>query len=185
LEEGEQGVEVYELQYLLNVISEFNNEIPPVTIDGIFGEGTKNAVEAFQRSSGLPINGEVGINDWDTLYKEYVGIINALPEGYFSVYTLPYPGFVLRLGSQGESVTALQEYLNYIGNTYTSIPKTTVDGVFGPQTQSSVIAYKEIFGLGNQGIVSASTWNSITDTYRTLAEGSQASTGQFPGYDIE
>lgn len=185
LEEGEQGAEVFELQYLLNLVSEFNNEIPPVTIDGIFGENTKNAVESFERTSGLPVNGVVGIEDWDALYREYVGIINALPQGYFSVSTLPYPGFVLRLGSQGESVSALQEYLNYIGNTYSSIPKITVDGVYGPQTQAAVIEYKEIFGLGNQGIVSAATWNSITDTYRTLAEGNRASTGQFPGYDIE
>lgn len=185
LEEGEQGAEVYELQYLLNVISEFNNEIPPLVIDGIFGLGTKNAVEAFQRAYGLPISGTVGIMDWDTLYKEYVGIINALPQGYFGVTTLPYPGFVLRLGTQGEAVSALQEYLNFISNTYTTIPKITVDGVFGPQTQRAVIAYKEIFGLGNQGIVSASAWDSITDTYRTLAEGNQASIGQFPGYNIE
>ena len=185
LEEGEVGDEVYELQYLLNVVSEFNNEIPPVTIDGIFGQGTKSAVEAFQRASGLPVNGQVGIQDWDALYRDYVGIINALPEGYFSVSTLPYPGFVLRLGSQGDAVSALQEYLNFISNTYTSIPKVTVDGVFGPATQRAVIAYKEIFGLGNQGIVSAAAWDSITDTYRTLAEGNQRSTSQFPGYNIE
>ena len=185
LEEGEQGSEVYELQYLLNVVSEFNNEIPTVIIDGIFGQGTKSAVEAFQRSMGLPVTGKVGINDWETLYREYIGIINALPEGYFNISTLPYPGFVLRLGSQGEAIRALQEYLNFIGNTYSTIPQITVDGVFGPQTQAAVIAYKEIFGLGNQGIVSASTWSSITDTYRTLAEGNQASVGQFPGYNIE
>ena len=142
-------------------------------------------MEAFQRAYGLPVSGTVGIREWDTLYKEYVGIINALPQGYFGVSTLPYPGYVLRLGTQGEAVSALQEYLNFIGNTYTTIPKITVDGVFGPQTQRAVIAYKEIFGLGNQGIVSASAWNSITDTYRTLAEGNQVSRGQFPGYNIE
>ena len=184
LEEGDSGSEVFEFQYLLNLTSEFNNEIPPVVIDGIFGSTTKNAVEAFQRAYGLKVTGTVGILDWDTLYREYIGIINALPDGYFSIFTLPYPGYVLRLGSQGDSVLALQEYLNAISNTYTSIPKINVDGVFGPQTQAAVIAYKEIFGLGNQGIVSSSTWNSITETYRDLTEGSQTTTTQFPGYNI-
>ncbi|MBO5261845.1 MAG: peptidoglycan-binding protein [Clostridia bacterium] len=185
LEEGDRGSEVYELQYLLNVASEFNNEIPPVTIDGIFGEGTKNAVEAFQRAYGLNVTGTVGIQDWDTLYREYVGIINTLPQGYFSVSTLPYPGFVLRLGTQGEAVSALQEYLNLISETYTSIPKVAVDGVYGPSTRDAVLAFKEAFGLGNQGIVSASTWDSITQVYRDLLEGQQASRGQFPGFNIE
>ncbi|MBE6673659.1 MAG: spore cortex-lytic protein [Ruminococcaceae bacterium] len=184
LEEGDTGAEVYELQYLLNLASEFNNEIPPVSIDGIFGSGTKNALEAFQRANGLEITGQVGLQDWDRLYREYVGIINSLPQGYFSSITLPYPGTVLRIGSSGEAVSALQEYLNYISNTYTSIPKTAVDGVFGPATQRAVLAYKEIFGLGNQGIVSSSTWDSITSTYRDLYDGNQASPGQYPGYNL-
>ena len=185
LEEGDTGLEVYELQYLLNFASEFNNEIPSVIIDGIFGSGTRNALEAFQRSFGLEVTGNVGINDWDKLYREYVGILDILPQGYFSSSTLPYPGVVLRIGSEGEAVSALQEYLNYISNTYSSIPKVSVDGVFGPGTQRAVLAYKEIFGLGNQGIVSSSTWDSITSTYRELYDGNQTSGGQFPGYNIE
>ena len=184
LEEGDTGSEVYELQYLLNLSSEFNNEIPPVTIDGIFGSGTREALEAFQRAYGLEITGRVGVQDWDRLYREYVGILESLPEGFFSSLTLPYPGFVLRVGSTGEAVRALQEYLNYISNTYTSIPKVTIDGVFGPATQRAVLAYKEIFNLGNQGFVSSSTWDSITSTYRDLFDGNQASRGQFPGYNI-
>ena len=184
LEEGDRGSEVYELQYLLNIASEFNNEIPPVTVDGIFGAGTKSALEAFQRSYGLTVDGKVGVEDWDRLYREYVGILDSLPSGYFGGVTLPYPGTVLRIGSQGEGVTALQEYLNYIGNTYSSIPKIEVDGSFGPATQRAVLAYKEIFGLGNQGIVSSSTWDSITATYRDLYDGNRVSSGQFPGYNL-
>lgn len=184
LEEGDSGPEVYELQYLLNLVAEYNNEIPTISLDGSFGAATKSAVEAFQRIFGLEITGEVNIQDWDTLYREYVGILNTLPEGYFDGVTLPYPGFVLRIGSRGEAVTALQEYLNYISNTYTSIPKITVDGVYGPGTQRAVLAYKSLFGLGNQGIVSSVAWNSITSTYRDLYDGAQVSSGQYPGYNL-
>ena len=184
LEEGDTGSEVFELQYLLNFAAQYNNEIPPTALDGIFGEGTKNSLLAFQRAFGLNETGTVGINDWNKLYSEYVSIIDSLPQGYFGSSTLPYPGTVLRLGSEGEYVSALQEYLNFIGNTYTSIPKLTVDGVYGPGTQRAVLAYKSIFGLGNQGIVSSSTWDSITSTYRDLYDGNQASFGQYPGYNI-
>lgn len=184
LEEGDKGPEVYELQYLLNLVAEYNNEIPTIAIDGDFGASTKSALEAFQRAYGLEITGQVNIQDWDTLYREYVGILESLPEGYFNSSTLPYPGFVLRIGSQGEAVSALQEYLNLISNTYTSIPKVSVDGVFGPATQRAVLAYKNQFDLGNQGIVSAVTWNSITSTYRDLYDGGQVSSGQYPGYNL-
>jgi peptidoglycan hydrolase-like protein with peptidoglycan-binding domain len=126
----------------------------------------------------------VEILDWDTLYREYLGILSTLPDGYFSSTTLPYPGFVLRPGSQGDSVVALQEYLNYISNTYTSIPKITVDGYFGPATSRAVIAYKELFNLGNQGIVSSLAWDSITETYRDLYDGNQAEASQYPGYNL-
>ena len=78
----------------------------------------------------------------------------------------------------------MEQYLNLISDTYTSIPKVTVDGVFGPATRDAVVAYKDVFGLGNQGIVSASTWDSITETYRDLSEGARTSMGQFHGYNI-
>lgn len=184
LEEGDTGIEVYELQYLLSLVAEYNNEIPPISIDGIFGASTRNAVEAFQQASGLNVDGVVGIQTWDRLYKEYVGILSSLPEGFFASATLPYPGFVLREGSDGVAVAALQEYLNYISNTYTTIPKIDVDGVFGPSTASAVLAYKSLFGLGNLPIVSSSTWDSITSTYRELYDSNQASNGQFLGYTI-
>ncbi len=185
LSEGDSGPEVFELQYLLSLIGEYNNEIPRISIDGIFGAGTRDAVIAFQRAYGLDETGEVNIATWDRLYREYVGILESLPEGYFSSNTIPYPGTVLRLGSQGEGVKALQEYLNYIGNTYTQIPKLDVDGVFGVGTEAAVLAYKNIFGLGEQPIVSASTWDSITSTYRDLFDGYTASGNQYPGYDLE
>ncbi len=185
LSEGDTGPEVFELQYLLSLIGEYNNEIPRISIDGIFGVGTRDAVIAFQRAYGIDETGEVNIATWDRLYREYVGILESLPEGYFSSNTIPYPGTVLRLGSQGEGVRALQEYLNYISNTYTQIPKLDVDGVFGVGTEAAVLAYKNIFGLGDQPIVSSSTWDSITSTYRDLFDGYTASGNQYPGYDLE
>lgn len=181
---GDTGSEVFELQYLLALIAEYNNEISPPSIDGIFGEGTRSSLEAFQRAYGLSVDGIVNIDDWDRLYREYVGILESLPEGYFNSTTLPYGGRVLRLGVSGDDVRALQEYLNYISNTYTQIPKIEVDGIFGVGTQAAVVAYKTIFGLDPTPIVSASVWEQITSTYRDLYDGQRASGGQFPGSEL-
>ncbi len=181
LEEGERGVAVRELQYLLLFISAFNDQIPPVTIDGIYGPATAEAVRSFQRFYGLPETGAVDFATWQLIYDGYVGILATLPEGYFSPTTEPYGGTPLRLGSEGADVSRIQDYLNYISDTYTEIPKVTVDGIFGPATQAAVLAYQNLFGLEPTSIVASTTYNSIADTYRTLREGAQSSGMQYSG----
>ncbi|MBR5534884.1 MAG: peptidoglycan-binding protein [Ruminiclostridium sp.] len=62
------------LQYLLSVLSQFYLDIPFVTIDGIFGNGTRNAVIALQRSTGLPETGVVDEATWDVLVDRFLAI---------------------------------------------------------------------------------------------------------------
>ena len=57
---GSSGESVSKLQYMLNVLSDFIPEIPPVTIDGQYGIGTRDAVLAYQRYAGLTPSGLVG-----------------------------------------------------------------------------------------------------------------------------
>ncbi len=182
---GDSGAEVFELQYLLSLVGAYEQEIPIISIDGAFGEATEEAVRAFQRNYGIAETGVVAYATWDQLYRAYLGILESLPAGYFDGDTIPYPGEVLRIGSQGEGVRALQEYLNYISDTYTQIPKTTVDGIYGPGTETAVREFQRIFGLNESGIVSAQLWDTITSTYRDLVLGNLSTQGQFPGYDIE
>ncbi|MBQ8393167.1 MAG: peptidoglycan-binding protein [Clostridia bacterium] len=185
LTEGDTGSEVFELQYLLSFVGNFNEEIPIIAPDGIYGPNTTSAVRSFQRSYGLDPTGSVTYPTWDALYRAYLGILDTLPEGFFDSTTLPYPGTVLRAGSSGEYVEALQTYLNYIGNTFTEIPKITVDGVYGPSTENAVRIYQGIKGLPQSGIVSSQLWDTITSEYRSLYDGNRASPGQYPGYDIQ
>lgn len=181
LKEGDASVVVRELQYLLLFIGHFNDQIQPVVIDGIYGPATAEAVRSFQQFYGLPQTGEVDFDTWQQLYDAYVGILDTLPEGYFSPVTEPYGGIPLRLGSEGEDVSRIQDYLNFISDTYTEIPKVTVDGIFGPATQAAVLAYQNLFGLEPTSIVAAVTYNSIADTYRVLREGAQSSGTQYSG----
>ncbi|MBQ2809541.1 MAG: peptidoglycan-binding protein [Clostridia bacterium] len=182
---GDSGPEVFELQYLLSLVGAYEQEIPIISIDGSFGEATESAVKAFQRNYGISDTGVVAYATWDQLYRAYLGILGSLPEGYFGENALPYPGMVLRIGSQGESVRALQEYLNYISRTYSQISPVTVDGIFGPGTQNAVREFQSVFGLTESGIVGAQVWDAITSVYRDLYLGTLSTQGQFPGYEIQ
>lgn len=74
IEQGDRGVKVEHLQYMLNVLSAYIREIPPVTIDGIFGSATRNAVIAAQRRFGLPETGIVNFDTWYEIYDQFSGI---------------------------------------------------------------------------------------------------------------
>ena len=74
LNQGDQGIKVEHLQYMLSVLSAYIPEIPSVTVDGIYGSATRNAVIAAQRRFGLPQTGEVDFNTWDEIYDQFSGI---------------------------------------------------------------------------------------------------------------
>lgn len=181
LEEGDRGFGVSELQYLLAVVAEFNNSVRQVRIDGIFGPATTAAVRDFQYDYGIPADGIVGQQTWRALYDTYRNLLESLPENYFAASTRPYPGSPLRIGAAGQDVSVLQTYLNRVSDVYTSIPKLTVDGVYGQSTAGAVRAFQRIFGLEETGVTGSATWESIAEEYRTLVDGQYGSSTQFGG----
>ena len=76
IEQGDRGIKVEHLQYMLSVLSAYIPEIPPLNIDGIFGNNTRAAVIAAQRRFGLPQTGIVDFDTWDEIYDQFSGIEN-------------------------------------------------------------------------------------------------------------
>ena len=74
IEQGDRGIKVEHLQYMLSVLSAYIPEIPQVNIDGNFGPATRNAVIAAQRRFGLPQTGVVNAETWDEIYDQFSGI---------------------------------------------------------------------------------------------------------------
>ena len=76
IRQGDTGVRVEHLQYMLSVLAAYIQQIPPLTIDGIFGPRTRDAVIAAQRLFGLPETGVVDSETWNEIYDQYSGIEN-------------------------------------------------------------------------------------------------------------
>ena len=74
LQVGSTGDKVRHLQYMLSVLAEFIPQIPPVSIDGTFGQATRAAVTSAQAYFGLPVTGVVNATTWDEIYDQYSGI---------------------------------------------------------------------------------------------------------------
>ena len=120
IEQGDRGIKVEHLQYMLSVLSQFIPEIPDISVDGIFGAATRSAVIAAQRRFDLPQTGIVDFDTWDEIYDQFSGIetaawrdpekfpyTNAILSGtaprsrYSRTSTMTqYPGTALRTGNQ-------------------------------------------------------------------------------------
>lgn len=76
LQLGDTGEKVRLLQYMLSILSSYIQEIPPLSVDGIYGANTRAAVLAAQRRFRLPETGTVDAATWDEIYDQYSGIEN-------------------------------------------------------------------------------------------------------------
>ena len=74
LDIGSSGAKVLQMQEQINAISNNYPLIPKIAEDGIFGEGTQNAVRVFQSVFGLPQTGVVDYSTWFKIQEIYVAV---------------------------------------------------------------------------------------------------------------
>ena len=184
LSEGDNNVGVSALQYYLSYLSDFYDSIPRVSVDGIFGTSTADAVRAAQKEFGLTSDGVVGADTWRAIYNAYIGIVSTIPLQYVEGNVVPFPGVFLRIGVEDDSVRLLQEYLSYISRFIPEIPPATPTGYFGTRTEAAVIAFQNYIGVTPSGIVGPVVWGEITDLYRDLYNGNRLGEGQCPGFSV-
>ena len=175
---GSRGEGVRVVQYLLSYVALFDSLVPPIAVDGIYGDKTAAAVRAFQGTVGLPETGVVDEVTYSALYDTYRGYIGSIPDSQFVGVARPYPGFVITEGQRNEYVTALQQYLSVISETFPEVPSVAVDGIFGPATREAVIAFQNRFGLTPDGTVGLGTWEAIASLYEDLVKGGTLQNGQ-------
>jgi peptidoglycan hydrolase-like protein with peptidoglycan-binding domain len=137
ISQGSTGWQVSWAQYLLVRLTLSYNQI-----DGSFGPVTKTAVEQFQTTNGLVVDGIVGPATWAALGGD-----------------TPGPP-TLHDGLDGLVVENLQTILNQGrgGFAPSSNPVLTVDGIFGPQTAQAVKGAQQSGSITVDGVVGLQTW---------------------------
>ena len=179
---GDSGKGVLSLQYYLQTISDYYPSVPSLTLDGIFGEGTERTVKAFQTLFGLNPDGIVGNQTWNQIYDAYLGVIRDRP--FNPAGLRQFPGQTLRVGSTGEFVEFLQQYINAAALVYPSVPTLPVTGNYGQQTRNAVSEFQRVYGLPVTGTVGPLTWYELASIYESVERGNFRQTGQAPGYII-
>ena len=162
---GDTGNDVALLQIMLGYIGLFYDSISSPALDGAFGSNTERAVREFQQYFGLDVTGRVTASDWEKLYEVYNNVLVAVTP---DAGAQSYPGNPLSIGSRGENVRLMQEYLNAI--LYDNQPQQglTVDGIYGQATANAVRAFQSRYYLPQTGVIDDSTWFQIVEAYNFI-----------------
>jgi peptidoglycan hydrolase-like protein with peptidoglycan-binding domain len=116
----------------------------PLAVDGNFGPKTTEAVRAFQAEHKLTVDGKVGNETWPELIIE------------------------VRNGSKGDAVRAVQSQIRSRSGWL------TIDGTFGPETESAVRSFQSFCHLSIDGIAGPNTWNALTLAWLRASSGQAA-----------
>ena len=111
-----------------------------LTVDGMFGPATEAAVKAFQTSKGMTADGIMSAQTWSALIIQ------------------------VKKGSSGDAVRGVQEEFQFRAGEPGKGLK--VDGIFGPQTDSTVRGFQHALSLDVpsvvvDGIVGPVTWQAL------------------------
>ena len=173
---GDRGEAVLRIQTMLNRISRDYPAIPKVQpVDGIFGEGTEQAVIKFQQIFSLTPDGIVGSATWYKLVFLYVGVLDLaelVSEGqtfYANAIPLEFSD-VVAPGDTGEEVRVIQYLLSVVSEFYSNVPPVAVDGIYGPATRQAVLAVQQMAGLPQDGVVGEQTWQALYRLYAGIAD---------------
>ena len=162
IEKGQSGTRVLMLQTALNLLG-----YGRITVDGKFGNGTRNAVIAFQQANKLTADGKAGKKTLTKMEQlSASSVVTPVPTAAPTAVPTPVPTptataqnpyeiptQTLRSGSQGEDVKSVQRRLKDLGY-YTG----SIDGKFGTGTLNALIAFQQANRLTADGAAGKRTY---------------------------
>lgn len=117
IQQGDRGIRVEQLQYMLRVLSSYIPEIPAVTVDGIFGSATRAAVLAAQLRFGLSQTGTVDYNTWEAIFNQFIGIEDTSLRDFEH---LPYTSAIINQNASRARFNRSADIAQYPGNPMSS-----------------------------------------------------------------
>lgn len=120
-------------------------------LDGVYLTDDIEAVRAFQKASGLKVDGKAGYDTQTALYSE-----NAVRADRNAVQEEVAKQQTLRYGSEGEEVKKLQNRLITLG--YLS---GKADGIYGKNTKAAVKEFQKKNNLSADGVAGVLTQDTL------------------------
>jgi peptidoglycan hydrolase-like protein with peptidoglycan-binding domain len=155
---GSNGPAVVILQDALNIWAKYVG-YGALIVDGAFGGKTYNAVRMFQAYKKLTVDGIVGPQTASALATVPSVIVKVKPKPKPKPPVVPSGNPLLKLGSMGQQVAAMQYYLRNSG--IVGVRGIQADGDFGPQTLTSLKNFQAHAGLISDGVYGPATARAL------------------------
>lgn len=131
-------------------------------------DGRKTTCEGLSQWGTVSLSNQ-GKSPLQILKYYYGNDIKIVEDAPVGDNTFGYPGYVNRIGSVGNPVSAIQRDLNRIRINYPAIPKIENSlGIYDRQTEEAVKKFQEIFSLPITGNVDKATWYKIKYVYTSV-----------------
>lgn len=163
LQIGDSGPYVLLAQIMLNTISLNYVSIPKIyPVDGVYRQSTESAVKEFQKIFNLSPTGIIDKGTWYKIRNVYTSVRKLAELTSKGILTSEIPKELpSNVANVVPRVQLIQYFLNVLSAFYDTIPPVDIDGILGPQTRQSIIAFQKAVDIPVTGLVDEQTWNSM------------------------
>lgn len=155
------------LQYMLNQLAIYDPKLIRLTVDGIFGERTLEAVMVFQREYHPPVTGVVDLGTWNairTAYQEtelrygFPPPLNVLPCGTYTAIE----------GQECPPVLIVQAMFVSLSKVMSNLSPCSMSSCNDGETPENIRVIQRLAGLPVTGVLDRSTWSFLVQLYQAL-----------------
>ena len=161
------------LQTMLRVIAEDNSSLPTIIPDGIYGQETITAVNAFQRQYGLPATGVTDQTTWEAIVEAYQDALIRIGEAA-PIEIIMDPGRIYRRGDSSPYLYLLQSMLVYLSQLNAKINAPPHNGVLDSPTAEALAGFQILAGLPPTGDLDKKTWKYLVNQFTLNANREEA-----------
>lgn len=155
------------LQYMLNELAVNHANLPRLTVDGIFGENTLEAVMTFQRDFFPPVTGVVNNAVWDAITAAYQK--DQLINGALTpLRVLPGSRSSTLAGQISEQVRLAQAMLTSLSRVVSNFDGQGTDGSNTGGTLADLRIVQKLAGLPETGTLDRATWEFLSRLYHVF-----------------
>lgn len=160
---GDSGPYVLLAQIMLNTISINYPAIPKIfPVDGNFNSTTEDAVREFQIIFDINPTGIIDKGTWYKIRNIYTAVrkLAELTSQGILISEIPKE-LPPDISTVVPRVQLVQYFLNVLSAFYSTIPPVDIDGILGPQTRQSIIAFQKAVDIPVTGLIDEQTWTSM------------------------
>lgn len=152
------------LQYMLNELAINHTGLPRLTVDGIFGEQTLEAVMTFQRDFFPPVTGIVNNATWNAITDAYQK--DQVTNGTLArLRVLPGSRASTKEGQSSEQILLAQAMLSSLSRALTNFDGQEMDRANTGATLADLRTVQRLAGLPMTGALDRATWEFLSRIY--------------------